>query len=324
MRARRGAAAGPEAGVVPRAAARALITAVLLAGCLPGRQKPEPVPRRSPARDSLLAADLRRSDTLVARGFTASMSALLATDAVYLRHGAPAVFGRDNVLALINTSAARAGTPLAWQPIGGGVSGDRLSGYTFGIALHAGPGTSVPAVERYIAYWSRPRAGAWRIVAYAEVGEPRYPPIESVAGTAIPRRQLSGDAQHLARTLIRADSLFSDDASRFGLPDAFGNAIADDGVMFAGSEVLVGPRAVREFFQSGRGASLTWTPVYASGAASGDLGFTVGEAIATSRGASGAAVQRFTKYLTIWRKEPGGGWKFVVDGGNSRPSPIGN
>ena len=45
--------------------------------------------------------------------------------------------------------------------------------------------------------------------------------------------------------------------------------------------------------------------------------------VSTSRGPTGAAAQRFGKYLTVWRKEPNGTWKFVVDGGNSRPSPVG-
>ena len=72
-----------------------------------------------------------------------------------------------------------------------------------------------------------------------------------------------------------------------------------------------------------RGTSLTWQPVYALAAASGDLGFSIGESVATSLGPSGAAVQRFGKYLTVWRKQQNGDWKFVVDGGSSRPSPVG-
>jgi ketosteroid isomerase-like protein len=122
---------------------------------------------------------------------------------------------------------------------------------------------------------------------------------------------------------MRADSLFADEASLFGLARGFSAAIADDGVIFGSPELVVGPRAAHEFFERRRGVSMSWQPRYAVAAASGDLGFTLGEAVATSRGPSGAAVQRFTKYLTVWRKDPNGRWRFVVDGGNARPSPVG-
>ena len=39
------------------------------------------------------------------------------------------------------------------------------------------------------------------------------------------------------------------------------------------------------------------------------------------KSANGTVVQRFGKYLTIWRKQPGGEWRFVVDGGNLSPTP---
>ena len=34
-----------------------------------------------------------------------------------------------------------------------------------------------------------------------------------------------------------------------------------------------------------------------------------------------AVVQRFGKYLTIWKRQPNGSWRFVVDGGNLSPTP---
>jgi ketosteroid isomerase-like protein len=50
------------------------------------------------------------------------------------------------------------------------------------------------------------------------------------------------------------------------------------------------------------------------------LGFTVGEYTLTGRGPTGAAVQRFGKYLTVWKRQPNGSWKFAVDGGNGSPA----
>jgi ketosteroid isomerase-like protein len=30
-------------------------------------------------------------------------------------------------------------------------------------------------------------------------------------------------------------------------------------------------------------------------------------------------MQRFSKYLTIWKKQRDGTWRYVVDGGSARP-----
>src|ERR1043166_5220408 len=120
-----------------------------------------------------------------------------------------------------------------------------------------------------------------------------------------------------------ADSYSPADAAISGTANAFGNAAAPDGIVFGGPEIVFGPAAIHDLFDAQRGTSLSWHPLYSRAAESGDLGFSIGESIATSRGQSGAAVQRFGKYLTIWRKEPNGDWKYVIDGGNARPSPVG-
>ena len=301
---------------------RAAVVALTVAGCIPGRHE-RIAPRRSPARDTLLVADLHRVDTLAARGILGTRSVYFAPEIVYLRAGAPAVFGRDAVTALLSSTPV-APMPVAWQPLGGGISLDALSGYTIGVAVYAPAENRPPGIGRYIAFWSRRRGGPWQISAYAEVGEAS--PVAMTpftAGVEVPRLALSGKGQSAAAGILTADSDFADESAINGTAAAFADAVATDGVIFGGPELIVGPRAVAEFFQAQRGASLSWHPIYAFGAASGDLGFTIGESVATSRGQSGAAVQRFGKYLTVWRKEPNGKWKFVVDGGNSRPNPIG-
>jgi ketosteroid isomerase-like protein len=302
---------------------RSALPLVVLAACLPSRHKALIIPFRTPARDTLLLADLHRVDTLTAHGIAATQAAYFAPDIVFLRAGAPPVFGRDNVTALLAANSG-GGTPVAWQPIGGGVSRDALSGYTFGVTVYSVAEKPAPVIARYIAFWNRAQGTAWKIIAYVEVGAAS--PVATIVptvGIEIPRPNRSRQGQRDAMAIAQADSDFADASSFSGTAGAFADAVAPDGVVFGGPEVVVGPRAVREYFEAQRGVSLTWRPIYAAVAASGDLGFTIGESIATSRGPSGAATQRFGKYLTVWRREPNGNWKFVVDGGNSRPSPVG-
>src|SRR5262249_48783761 len=135
---------------------------------------------------------------------------------------------------------------------------------------------------------------------------------------APPTRPASRTAADAAERVRTADSLFADLADRMGTAFAFSSAAAPNGVLFGGTTLVVGPDAIKEFQETGgAGTSLTWRPIYAVAAESADLGFTIGEYIATGRSPSGAAVQRFGKYLTVWQRQPDGGWKFVVDGGNA-------
>jgi ketosteroid isomerase-like protein len=62
---------------------------------------------------------------------------------------------------------------------------------------------------------------------------------------------------------------------------------------------------------------LTWDPISATIAASGDLGYTIGrwESIGTS--VSGEdSVLATGNYVTIWEKDPEEGWRVAVDIGN--------
>ena len=69
------------------------------------------------------------------------------------------------------------------------------------------------------------------------------------------------------------------------------------------------------------GASLTWKPIRAEMAASGDLGFTYGNYVFTSKNKEGKMVANHGKYTSIWRKQKDGQWKVIVDMGNSSPDP---
>lgn len=303
----------------------AIPIAVLLAGaCHRQGEDFAPSPARLPARDTLFALDQSRSDSAAARGVSEAMLATLSPDAAYLRAGVPAIYGIEAVRTLFAANPETSGTLITWQPLGGGISNDLRAGYTYGIAARVSPRAPV-RLERYIAYWRRESRQPWRIAAYAEVGAP--PASEG----SVPMDRPTPPAPTLPRAMaqargavLAADSLFADLAYRMGTGYAFAATVAADGVMFGNPQLVIGPQAVQDFFSGGAGASLSWQPVYASVAASRDLGFTIGEYTSTGRGPTGAAVQRFGKYLTIWRLQSDGTWKFVVDGGNGTPSKGGD
>jgi ketosteroid isomerase-like protein len=291
--------------------------ALLLGGCFHRGSVATPsVPPRGPTRDSLIQLDLTRGDTVAARGPVAGVVSLLRPDVVYLRAGVPAVYGREGTRALL--AAGPEPGAVLWQPLGGGISRDGRSGYTYGVTTRGVVGRTGLRIERYIAYWQRDAGAPWRIAAYAEIGGPMAVEVALRSQDTIPPApRLTPRQSNLVARLHSTDSLFSDLADRMGLTEGFSSYVADDGVLFTGSELVIGPHMVHDYFEASRaGTSLTWRPMYASAAASEDLGFTVGTYVAIARGPSGAAVQRFGKYLTVWKRQRDDIWRFVVDGGN--------
>ena len=308
---------------------RRLLVVTLLAsvGCFARRGEEAPAPLRSPVRDSLIALDASRGDLVSRHGYGTAAASWLDSGVVYLRTGAPIVYGRSEALTLLGDGIQERAT-FQWRPLGGGVSRDSSGGYTYGIATIATPnGEGPPTIrsDRYIAFWRRGRDRSWRVIAYADVGGPALsanaavPSAELPPTLALPR----GRRAAAVRQVRQADSAFALAADLQGTGIAFAQYVAPQGVVFSGSEIVSGTDAVRALFdeQQRAGGTLNWRPVYADATESGDLGFTVGEYVFTGRGATGTVVQRFGKYLTIWKKQADGEWRFVVDGGNTSPTP---
>jgi ketosteroid isomerase-like protein len=259
-------------------------------------------------------------------GLAAAAATWLDTSVVYLRTGAPIVYGRDVALTVVAAGAPQHAT-YAWRPLGGAVSLDGTAGYTFGVAAISVAdtnGTPLMRLDHYVAFWRRAAGGPWRIAAYADVGGPQPPPGASFPTTELPTHELPrGPRADAVRHAREADSAFALAADLEGTGEAFATYIAPEGGVFAGTELVIGTAAVRALYgeQQRAGGTLNWRPVFADAAPSGDLGMTVGEYVFTGRGANGSVVQRFGKYLTIWQRQPNGDWRFVIDGGNSSPTP---
>lgn len=299
----------------------------LLSACLFHHTEEPQAPLRSAARDSLLAADAARGDVATRQGLATAVATSLDSGVVYLRTGAPILYGRTAALTVLGDAAPERST-YQWRPLGGGVSFDGQGGYTYGIATTAMPnaeGAPTVRAHRYVAFWRRGQDHLWRIIAYADVGgQPpgpsvQIPPAEFPPTLTIPR----GRRADAVREVREADSAFALAADLQGTGSAFAAYVAPQGVVFSGSEIVIGTDAVRALYdeQQRAGGTLNWRPVYADAVESGDLGWTVGEYVFTGRGMNGSVVQRFGKYLTIWKKQPGGDWRFVVDGGNPSPTP---
>lgn len=265
------------------------------------------------ARESLRAANAAVSAAVRAEGMVRGLAPHLADSADVLIPGAALVRGRDAAAAALSASPF-AGARISWEPIRVDVSADGGSGYSFGGGARANDdGTSTPA--RYIAFWRR-EGEDWKLAAFMFNQNPR--PIAPPPAGFFPEPPAMGtvaagvDAAAALEAIKQADRDFAALAVAQNTAAAFAAFAAPDGTLLGGA---YGPQAIGAAF--GGGGTLEWGPTAGGMAASSDLGYTVGTAV--QRGAEGQ--MGYTKYLSVWRLQPDGSWRWVVDGGNPRPGP---
>lgn len=120
--------------------------------------------------------------------------------------------------------------------------------------------------------------------------------------------------------MVQTEQSFSKMAADQNTRDAFMAFIADDGLLFRPTAVN-GKQWMREHPvpPSGKHPLLAWQPAFADVAAAGDLGFTTGpwefkEDVKDEKPAG------YGHFVTLWKKQADGSWKFVVDLGISHPT----
>ncbi|HEV8508924.1 MAG TPA: hypothetical protein VGQ48_00570 [Gemmatimonadales bacterium] len=259
---------------------------------------------RASDRDALLAADRTLSDRTATLGVMQGFVPTLTDGAAYLHPGAPLLRGMSQIRAFLETRDSS----LTWTPAFADVSVDGSLGYSYGWTRSAG------TRGKYLACW-RKSGNAWRIVAYT-----RTTPVAVPDSSSVPARTRALSARVRGRAdpaeLMHADSVFAAMSVARGVKTAFVAFATDDAMSFGGgAEMNEGREAIGAGFDGfPSGAVLEWWPVAAAIAESGDLGCTVGEAKI-------ASLNHYSKYLTIWKRQPDGTWQFVADGGNVRPAP---
>lgn len=117
------------------------------------------------------------------------------------------------------------------------------------------------------------------------------------------------------------DKQFSDYSIKHGLNAAFLKYIRKDGVILKENSMPIeGIKNVRELYKNAdSGIQLSWETRYASVARSGDLGYTYGTFDLWKKSSD---THSYGTYVTIWKRNALGQWRFVLDSGNQGLKPI--
>lgn len=122
------------------------------------------------------------------------------------------------------------------------------------------------------------------------------------------------------RALVETERAFSRMSEAKGMKEAFLSFAADDGVLFR--RVVVNAKELWRKANPAPTGLLTWRPALADISSGGDMGYTAGpwefREKATDKDAAGHG-----EFVTVWRKQADGTWKFEADIGISHPAPVG-
>jgi ketosteroid isomerase-like protein len=118
---------------------------------------------------------------------------------------------------------------------------------------------------------------------------------------------LAQAAQPDVAEVVGAERAFAGAAQTDGVNAAFLRFSAPDGLVFQPGPTNAKAALAARPIPPGK---LDWWPVYAGIAASGDLGFTTGPFVAGEGERQGHGW-----YFTIWRRQPDGSWRWVLDHG---------
>lgn len=136
--------------------------------------------------------------------------------------------------------------------------------------------------------------------------------VSCTAGCATPR-----NSARQRRLLLETDRAWAAAASAGDINRIISYWADDATNFFPGAPVARGKEALGELLRRNRsqpGFSLRWTPMYATVAQSGDLGYTHGSFQLSRTNAKGQSVTKSGHYVCIWEKRADSRkWKCVVE-----------
>lgn len=127
--------------------------------------------------------------------------------------------------------------------------------------------------------------------------------------------------------LINTDTEFFNISQKNGTGQAFIDFADNNAIMLRqDSYPVTGKKEIMKLYQ-GREKKVTplkWKPIKADVSNDGTMGFTYGNWEYGVKDKDGKMETVYGNYVTVWKKQPDGKWKFVLDGGNTTPPPVNN
>jgi ketosteroid isomerase-like protein len=129
----------------------------------------------------------------------------------------------------------------------------------------------------------------------------------------------------LLKAMMDADKSWSDLAGQKGFNRSRVDFAEEKAINLMSREMpLVGREAIMKYANThpDSGYVIRWHPLKGDLAESGDLGYTYGSWTMNTKTGSGRDTSIYGNYVTVWKRQHDGSWKYLIDGGGSTPEEV--
>jgi hypothetical protein len=263
-----------------------------------------------------LGAVHARAATRAANGdVVGAIADLIAPQGFYVAAIASGGAGADAARRFLTRDPLNAQSKARWIVVRLDVSADGNDGYSYGyLDLIRPNGDTVPGAFK--AYWRRNETGQWQALAFGRA--PRKPgALSSLPDSLTPRATQyrpwpMPDSLIARKSLVDAERAFSD-SSLVDIRAAFMSFAAPDAGKVSGTRWVFGPEAIGEDYRTPPPGfnGMTWSAQLGTVSRANDLGFNIGPV--TPRPSAGQPSAPGGQFFTVWRRQPNGEWRYVVD-----------
>lgn len=202
---------------------------------------------------------------------------------------------------------------LSWYPVYADIAVSGDIGYTTGPwKFRDETNPDNVGYGEFNSIWKKQPDGKWKNVCDFGIDHPASSkPVTDFQSASLKRRTLANSAldPSLRSALLNLDRQFSQMSVEKGTPTTYLLILTPDARLFRiGMLPFVGTKEIESYF-SQNPTQQQWEPAYSDVSTAGDLGYTYG-----SITAEGTADKSY--YMRIWKKQPDGAWKVVLDVNN--------
>lgn len=120
----------------------------------------------------------------------------------------------------------------------------------------------------------------------------------------------------LKQEIADSEKAFEKMAAEKSIEEAFWFFADSNAVIKRQNDTLIeGKDNIRQYYSAEfyKTATVTWTPDFVDVAESGDLGYTYGKYVWSTKDSSGQVQEFKGVFHTVWKKQEDGSWKYVWD-----------
>jgi|GEM_PF-906671 len=276
----------------------------------------------------LLEKDREISMASVEKGILKAFYSFMTNYSILLPENGHPVYGKEACRKLIDQVEMKGWEgKLKWEPTFANVSKARDLGYTHG--RFERPTTDDKGKEKitygyYGTIWKKQPNAEWKVVVSQGLIL-----LKDLNQVPIDKKIDLSNVDDITKQVVNTEVAFSNESVENGIPEAFYRFIDDDGIALSAA----GPPRTKETFakmiaaakkkkkNDDRKSKLEWEPIYSHVSKSKDMAYNYGPYEYTITKAKGITQCFYGYFVTVWKRQLDGSWKFVFDGGNQSPPP---